>query len=94
MAYGTCSRCTATYHFPFRDQFELWLLDHRRQLLALLHSVRTDSETDYVAAPRLARRHGAQAHFSECGNCRWPNLGRAVAFDPYTYIYGRMRRRL
>jgi hypothetical protein len=32
--------------FKFLDQFELWLLDRDGQPLALLHSVRNDSETD------------------------------------------------
>ncbi len=49
--------------FPFRDAFELWLLDRDEQPLALLHSVRTDSETD--TRPPLDWRAGmaAQAHF-------------------------------
>ncbi|MDP1645617.1 MAG: hypothetical protein Q8K35_04745 [Thiobacillus sp.] len=49
--------------FSFRDQFELWLLDRNDQPLALLHSVRTDSETD--TKPPLDWRAGmaAQAHF-------------------------------
>jgi hypothetical protein len=49
--------------FTFRDQFELWLLDRDDQPLALLHSVRTDSETD--TKPPLDWRAGmaAQAQF-------------------------------
>ena len=49
--------------FAFRDQFELWLLDRNDQPLALLHSVRTDSETD--TKPPLDWRAGmaAQAQF-------------------------------
>jgi hypothetical protein len=49
--------------FVFRDQFELWLLDQDNQPLALLHSVRTDSETD--TRPPLDWRAGmaAQEHF-------------------------------
>lgn len=49
--------------FAFRDQFELWLLDREDQPLALLHSVRTDSETD--TRPPLDWRAGmaAQEHF-------------------------------
>ena len=49
--------------FAFRDQFELWLLDRHDQPLALLHSVRTDSETD--TKPPLDWRAGmaAQEHF-------------------------------
>lgn len=49
--------------FSFRDQFELWLLDRNNQPLALLHSVRTDSETD--TKPPLDWRAGiaAQEHF-------------------------------
>lgn len=49
--------------FTFRDQFELWLLDRNNQPLALLHSVRTDSETD--TKPPLDWRAGiaAQEHF-------------------------------
>ena len=49
--------------FAFRDQFELWLLDRNNQPLALLHSVRTDSETD--TKPPLDWRAGmaAQEHF-------------------------------
>jgi hypothetical protein len=49
--------------FAFRDQFELWLLDRNDQPLALLHSVRTDSETD--TRPPLDWRAGmaAQAQF-------------------------------
>ena len=49
--------------FKFRDQFELWLLDRDGQPLALLHSVRTDSETD--TKPPLDWRAGlaAQEHF-------------------------------
>ena len=45
--------------FAFRDQFELWLLDRRDQPLALLHSVRTDSETD--TRPPLDWRAGMAA---------------------------------
>ena len=49
--------------FVFRDPFELWLLDRDAQPLALLHSVRTDSETD--TKPPLDWRAGiaAQEHF-------------------------------
>ena len=49
--------------FKFRDPFELWLLDRAAQPLALLHSVRTDSETD--TQPPLDWRAGiaAQEHF-------------------------------
>lgn len=46
--------------FPFRDAFELWLLDRDDQPLALLHSVRTDSETD--TRPPLDWRAGIAAH--------------------------------
>jgi len=45
--------------FAFRDQFELWLLDHHHQPLALLHSVRTDIETD--TQPPLDWRAGLAA---------------------------------
>ena len=50
--------------FKFLDFFELWLLDRAGQPLALLHSVRTDTETD--TQPPLDWRGGmaAQAHFS------------------------------
>jgi len=49
--------------FKFRDLFELWLLDRNEQPLALLHSVRTHSETD--TRPPLDWRAGmaAQEHF-------------------------------
>ena len=49
--------------FAFLDQFELWLLDRDERPLALLHSVRTDSETD--TRPPLDWRAGiaAQAGF-------------------------------
>jgi len=49
--------------FKFRDSFELWLLDRNEQPLALVHSVRTDSETD--TRPPLDWRAGiaAQEHF-------------------------------
>ncbi|HMA11091.1 MAG TPA: hypothetical protein VKO83_04330 [Steroidobacteraceae bacterium] len=45
--------------FPFLDQFELWLLDRRDRPLALLHSVRNDSETD--TRPPLDWRAGIAA---------------------------------
>jgi hypothetical protein len=45
--------------FAFRDQFELWLLDRSEQPLALLHSVRTHSETD--TRPPLDWRAGMVA---------------------------------
>ena len=45
--------------FTFLDQFELWLLDHHDQPLALLHSVRTDIETD--TRPPLDWRAGMAA---------------------------------
>ena len=45
--------------FPFRDPFELWLLDRDDQPLALLHSVRTDVETD--TRPPLDWRAGLAA---------------------------------
>jgi hypothetical protein len=50
--------------FKFRDPFELWLLDRDNQPLALLHSVRADSETD--TKPPLDWRAGmaAQAQFN------------------------------
>jgi hypothetical protein len=50
--------------FKFLDPFELWLLDRDDQPLALLHSVRADSETD--TRPPLDWRAGiaAQAKFS------------------------------
>ncbi|MGK2953396.1 MAG: hypothetical protein ACSLEZ_13585 [Thiobacillus sp.] len=49
--------------FKFRDAFELWLLGRDAQPLALLHSVRADSETD--TQPPLDWRAGmaAQEHF-------------------------------
>ena len=45
--------------FGFLDQFELWLLDRDDQPLALLHSVRNDSETD--TRPPLDWRAGMAA---------------------------------
>lgn len=45
--------------FAFRDTFELWLLDRSEQPLALLHSVRTHSETD--TKPPLDWRAGMAA---------------------------------
>jgi hypothetical protein len=45
--------------FKFRDAFELWLLDRSDQPLALLHSVRADSETD--TKPPLDWRAGMAA---------------------------------
>jgi hypothetical protein len=45
--------------FAFLDQFELWLLDRDDQPLALLHSVRNDSETD--TRPPLDWRAGMAA---------------------------------
>jgi hypothetical protein len=45
--------------FKFRDPFELWLLDRQEQPLALLHSVRADSETD--TKPPLDWRAGIAA---------------------------------
>jgi hypothetical protein len=45
--------------FKFRDSFELWLLDRNDQPLALLHSVRADSETD--TKPPLDWRAGIAA---------------------------------
>jgi hypothetical protein len=48
--------------FAFLDQFELWLLDRDNQPLALLHSVRNDSETD--TRPPLDWRAGMAAQ--EC----------------------------
>lgn len=45
--------------FAFHDPFELWLLDRHDQPLALLHSVRTDIETD--TRPPLDWRAGLAA---------------------------------
>ena len=45
--------------FAFLDHFELWLLDRNDQPLALLHSVRADSETD--TRPPLDWRAGMAA---------------------------------
>jgi hypothetical protein len=45
--------------FAFLDHFELWLLDRSEQPLALLHSVRADSETD--TKPPLDWRAGMAA---------------------------------
>lgn len=49
--------------FGFRDAFELWLLDRDERPLALIHSVRNDSETD--TRPPLDWRAGiaAREHF-------------------------------
>jgi hypothetical protein len=49
--------------FGFRDAFELWLLDRDERPLALIHSVRNDSETD--TRPPLDWRAGIAAceHF-------------------------------
>lgn len=49
--------------FKFRDAFELWLLDPDGRPLALIHSVRNDSETD--TKPPLDWRAGiaAREHF-------------------------------
>ncbi len=49
--------------FRFRDAFELWLLDRDDHPLALIHSVRNDSETD--TRPPLDWRAGiaAREHF-------------------------------
>lgn len=49
--------------FRFRDAFELWLLDRDDRPLALIHSVRNDSETD--TRPPLDWRAGiaAREHF-------------------------------
>jgi len=49
--------------FKFRDAFELWLLDRDDRPLALIHSVRNDSETD--TRPPLDWRAGiaAREHF-------------------------------
>jgi hypothetical protein len=46
--------------FKFLDSFELWLLDTNNLPLALLHSVRTDSDTD--TKPPLDWRAGIAAH--------------------------------
>lgn len=48
--------------FRFLDQFELWLLDRAARPLALLHSVRNDSETD--TRPPLDWRAGIAAQES------------------------------
>jgi hypothetical protein len=48
--------------FKFRDAFELWLLSRDDQPLALLHSVRADSETD--TKPPLDWRAGMAAQES------------------------------
>ncbi len=48
--------------FAFRDQFELWLLDRHNLPLALLHSVRTNTETD--TQPPLDWRAGMAARES------------------------------
>lgn len=45
--------------FPLLDRFELWLLDRDERPLALLHSVRNDSETD--TRPPLDWRAGIAA---------------------------------
>jgi hypothetical protein len=45
--------------FTFRDVFELWLLDREARPLALLHSVRAESETD--TRPPLDWRAGIAA---------------------------------
>ena len=50
--------------FRFRDPFELWLLDRNDQPLALLHSVRADSETD--TRPPLDWRAGMAAQEQFC----------------------------
>jgi len=62
-AYGHLLKVHRDVPFAFRDAFELWLLDRDARPLALLHSVRTDSETD--TKPPLDWRAGiaAQEHF-------------------------------
>jgi hypothetical protein len=63
--------------FAFLDQFELWLLDRDAQPLALLHSVRNDSETD--TRPPLDWRAGLAAqegfHSAAIGGLAEPAAG-------------------
>jgi hypothetical protein len=63
VAYEHLLKAHRDVPFKFRDAFELWLLDRSEQPLALLHSVRADSETD--TKPPLDWRAGiaAQEHF-------------------------------
>ena len=63
VAYEHLLKVHRAVPFKFHDPFELWLLDRNDQPLALLHSVRTDSETD--TKPPLDWRAGmaAQEHF-------------------------------
>src|SRR5690606_20165378 len=49
--------------FAFLDQFELWLLDRDDQPLALLHSMRNDSETDTRPPPDWRAGIAAQEGF-------------------------------
>jgi hypothetical protein len=59
VVYEQLLRAHREVPFVFHDQFELWLLDRNDQPLALLHSVRTDSETD--TKPPLDWRAGMAA---------------------------------
>lgn len=59
MVYEHLLRVHRDVPFRFRDPFELWLLDRNDQPLALLHSVRADSETD--TRPPLDWRAGMAA---------------------------------
>jgi len=59
VVYENLLRIHRDVPFPLRDPFELWLLDRHSQPLALLHSVRTDIETD--TQPPLDWRAGMAA---------------------------------
>ena len=63
VVYEHLLRVHRTLPFGFRDAFELWLLDRDERPLALIHSVRNDSETD--TRPPLDWRAGiaAREHF-------------------------------
>jgi len=59
VVYENLLRIHRDVPFPLRDPFELWLLDRCNLPLALLHSVRTDIETD--TQPPLDWRAGMAA---------------------------------
>lgn len=75
--------------FPFRDRFELWLLDRSERPLVLLHSALDAAELPGSVGPRWRIGLAAQAHFSSAALAELQPAPDCAADYLAAYINGR-----
>lgn len=83
IVYQHLTRVYRRVPFPFRDRFELWLLDGDSRPLALLHSVVEEKDMDFETAPEwrpgyLARERFASSAVPDMDMCAADHLGRCI----------------